>query len=101
MTKTGTSTSPVEGNLLDRRRFVRVAESAQVEISFADPVPVTVAGELTESSEEGFRVEHNCDELLPGLQVFMRRVTEPSPRRCRVIWTHMQDGKRVSGCMFL
>jgi len=101
MTKTESATGNSSSQLADRRRFERIQELVAVEIAYADPLPATVEAILIESSEEGFRIQHECSELVPGLQIFMRRKTEQEPRRARIIWSHVQDCKRVSGCFLL
>jgi transcriptional regulator len=101
MTKTESAAGNSSSQLADRRRFERIQESAEVEIAYADPLPATVDALLIESSEEGFRIQHECSELVAGLQIFMRRKTEQEPRRARIIWSHVRDGKRVSGCFLL
>ena len=83
----------------ERRRATRVPTSGRVEISFEDPTSVTVEAELMERSATGFRIAHGSKELVPGLEIRLRhdRVT----KRARVVWTHLLDGRRVSGCVLL
>ena len=87
------------GNL-ERRQFVRTPESATVEISFADPESTVVTAELVETSQTGFRIAHSCNELSPGLEILLSREDRPAERG-RVIWTHVLDGRRLSGCLRL
>ncbi len=84
----------------ERRRFARIAESSKVRLSFADPASVTVEAELVESSQSGFRVAHGCKELVPGLELELLREDRPA-QKGRVVWTHLLDGRRVSGCLLL
>ena len=83
----------------ERRRATRVPAIGRVEISFEDPASVIVEAELVERSATGFRIAHGSKELIPGLEVRLHRgrVTQ----RARVVWTHLLDGRRVSGCVLL
>ena len=83
----------------DRRREPRVPVFERVEILFEDPMPTTVEVELNETSERGFRISHDSQLLVPGLKVRLRR--DGAVRQARVIWTHVLEGRRVSGCVFL
>src|SRR5580704_14595957 len=56
----------------ERRQEKRQPQSGAIEISFADPVPVTVNGELIEVSGRGFRAADNTKGLTPGLEVEYR-----------------------------
>jgi len=85
--------------IAERRRFSRFPASRRVEISFEDPSLVTVEAELIETSATGFRIAHECTELRPGLEVCLRR--DSSTRRARVVWSHLLDARRVSGCVLL
>lgn len=86
-------------NIAERRRFTRFPTSGRVEISFEDPVSVTVEAEMEETSATGFRVAHESERLVPGLEIRLRRdgVTKPA----RIVWTHLLNGRRVSGCVLL
>jgi hypothetical protein len=83
----------------DRRRAERLPQSGAVEISFDDPNPVLVHGELIEVSELGFRAAHDSKALAPGMEVDYVRTGLSG--RARVIWTHVLDGKCVSGFLIL
>ena len=83
----------------ERRRAPRVPVFERVEILFDDPMPTTVEVELNETSESGFRVSHDSQRLLPGLDVLLRR--DGAVYQARVIWTHILEGRRVSGCLLL
>ncbi len=62
-------------------------------------MPVTVEAELRETSERGFRIVHGSKELVPGLEIRLRR--SGSVQRARVMWTHILKGRRESGCLLL
>lgn len=79
----------------DRRTAVRALASGRVEISFDNPAPALIEAEMIESSATGFRAAHASKALEPGLVVTYR---EPEVSgRARVIWTHVLEGRRVSG----
>jgi len=79
----------------DRRQEPRTPHSGAIEISFADPAPKSVTAELIELSARGFRAAHGAKGLAPGLEVYYTRAG--SSGRARVIWTHVLEGKCVSG----
>jgi hypothetical protein len=86
-------------NLADRRQWPRTPASGAVEILFEDPMPVTIEAELQETSERGFRIRYGSKELVPGLEVRLRR--GGAVHRARVMWTHILDGRKESGCLLL
>ena len=83
----------------ERRLEKRWTQSGPIEISFADPAPVTVRAELIEASERGFRAAHDTKALAAGLEVEYR--SSLSSGRARVIWTHVLEGRCVSGFLTL
>jgi len=83
----------------DRRQEERSLLSGSIEISFDDPNPITVEGELIETSERGFRAKHDSSAIAPGLEVRFLRTGVSG--RARVIWTHVLEGRRVSGFLIL
>jgi len=86
-------------SISERRRAERLPAAGRVEISFEDPTLATVDAELLETSATGFRIAHDSKELISGLNVFLHR--EKVTRRARVVWTHLLNGRRVSGCVAL
>jgi hypothetical protein len=84
---------------IERRRWPRSPASGLVKIVFEDPMPTTVEAELQETSARGFRISHNSQRLVAGLEVRLER--DGAPQRARVLWTHIADGRRVSGCLVL
>ena len=84
---------------MERRKEQRSPISGPVEITFEDPAPVTVRAELLEVSTRGFRAAHNERSLAPGLEVNYRTATASG--RARVIWTHVLEGRCVSGFLLL
>jgi hypothetical protein len=86
-------------SIADRRHEPRIPASGLIEIFFEDPLPATIEAELQETSDRGFRILHGCQQLVPGLEVRMRR--NGATQRARVMWTHLAEGRRVSGCLLL
>ena len=83
----------------DRRETARVMTGGRIRIWFDDPAPSMVEAEMIESSASGFRAAHDSKALEPGLNV---RYQGPSASgRARIIWTHVLQGRRVSGFLRL
>ncbi len=83
----------------ERRRATRIPASGRVEVSFKDPTLVTVEAELAETSATGFRIVHQSQALISGLEISLHR--DKDTRRARVVWTHVLEGRRVSGCLLM
>ena len=83
----------------DRRKSPRIGTSGRVRISISDPVRANVEAELVESSEVGFRISHGSKELVPG--VVVEYSASQASGRARVIWTHVLEGRHVSGFMIV
>ncbi len=83
----------------DPRQGPRFHASGPVEILFEDPMPITVQAELHETSERGFRISHGSNQIVPGLEVRLRR--NGATQQARVVWTHIREGRKVSGCLLL
>jgi hypothetical protein len=83
----------------ERRKEERSPYSGEIRISFDDPNPITVNAELIEVSERGFRAAHDSRLLAPGLEV--RYARKGSAGKARVIWTHVLEGRCVSGFLVL
>ena len=66
-----------------------------VEISLAAPVPMRIPAVLVETSATGFRASHDSKELEPGRAVHYER--DGASGEARVIWTHVLEGRRMSG----
>jgi hypothetical protein len=83
----------------DRRNSERLPVSGRVAISFDNPVPVKLDVDMIESSATGFRAVHDSSALEAGLNV---RYQETSASGyARVIWTHVLQGRRISGFLRL
>jgi hypothetical protein len=91
--------NPERGRERERRGAARVPASGRIQLSFADPAPIVVEGELVESSATGFRVVHDSRSISPGVEVDYRR--NGTRGRARVIWTHVLNERRVSGFLIL
>ena len=83
----------------DRRGAERIAQTDAVELSFENPVPVTIQAILIDGSATGFRASHDCEALEPKVIVHFKRAGGSG--RARVIWTHVLNQRRVSGFMLL
>ncbi|HTS74710.1 MAG TPA: hypothetical protein VMG40_00815 [Bryobacteraceae bacterium] len=83
----------------DRRSSPRSRRSGKVQLRFEAPAPTLVTAELVETSGTGFRASHSSSELVAGLNVEFQHGAEVG--RARVIWTHIQGGKRVSGFLII
>ena len=83
----------------ERRRSARARAAGRVEVLFENPLPVLVPAELLETSAQGFRLSHNSKDLTTGLDVVVRQAG--SSRHAKVIWTHLRDGRWVSGFLLL
>ncbi len=79
----------------DRRGETRAAAAGRVRISFENPAPTVVDAEWVESSATGFRVVHDSQALEPGLEVSYESALRSG--RARLVWTHVLDGRRISG----
>jgi hypothetical protein len=82
-------------NTRDRRSAVRSAESGRVKIWFENPARVEIEADWVEASATGFRLAHDSNALEPGLEISYE--SEGRRGRARVVWTHVLDGRRVSG----
>ena len=83
----------------DRRNAVRLPKSGHVLVSLAEPAKISVDAELIEASALGFRIAHASKELVPG--VIVGYSTPELSGTARVIWTHVLEGRYVSGLMLL
>jgi hypothetical protein len=87
------------GRTSERRSVPRAISSGRLAISFTDPVPLTVEAQLLDASPQGLRISHSSKRLVPGLDVQYYRNGKTG--RARVIWTHVLDGRWVSGLVIL
>jgi hypothetical protein len=83
----------------ERRQEQRSPQSGTIEILFENPAPVILQAELIETSGHGFRCAHAAPGLAPGVEV--RYATRSSKGTARVIWTHVLEGRCVSGFLIL
>lgn len=79
----------------DRRGAARAVESGRVKIWFENPARVDLEADWIEASATGFRLAHDSSALEPGLEITYQ--SRSSHGRARVIWTHVLEGRRVSG----
>ncbi len=83
----------------DRRGAPRKEGLGVVEITISEPVAVTIQAALVENSATGFRAAYDAKSLEPGLEVVYRH--DDTYGQARVIWTHVLEGRRVSGFLIL
>ena len=83
----------------ERRQEERSPQSGAITFVFEDPSPVTVLAELIEVSGRGFRAAHDAKALTTGVEVDY--VTSHSAGRARVMWTHVLEGRCVSGFLIV
>lgn len=83
----------------DRRGSPRSAALGRVKVWFENPAHVTIDAEWIESSATGFRLAHDSTALEPGLEVNYE--SQGRRGRARVAWTHVLEGRRVSGFMVI
>jgi hypothetical protein len=83
----------------DRRNAPRSATTGRVRIWFENPMRVDLEADWIESSATGFRLAHDSNALEPGLEVSYE--SEGRRGRARVVWTHVFEGRRVSGFIAL
>jgi hypothetical protein len=83
----------------ERRKSPRNEAAGRVRVTVTDPVRIAVEAELIETSQVGFRISHESKELVPG--VVVEYSISHTSGKARVIWTHVLDGRHVSGLMIL
>jgi hypothetical protein len=79
----------------DRRAELRTPADGTVELSFADPLPVSVSGRLLDTSKGGFRAAHACQEIHPGMDV--RFAHHAAAGRALVVWNRIAGDAIESG----
>jgi hypothetical protein len=70
-----------------------------VKIWFENPARIEIEADWVEASATGFRLAHDSNALEPGLVVSYE--SEGRRGRARVVWTHVVEGRRVSGFLGL
>ncbi len=83
----------------DRRNSIRTAVSGHIDLFLQAGAAVTIPASLIETSATGFRASHDSKALEPGLTV--RFVRDGVSGAARVVWTHVLEGRRVSGFLVL
>jgi RNA polymerase sigma-70 factor (ECF subfamily) len=66
-------------------------------ILFAENPALNIAGELKDWSPSGFRVEHNCALLKPGIVVRIHYAN--LEKRVRIVWVRSHGGKIETGLL--
>jgi hypothetical protein len=83
----------------ERRKSTRSEAAGGVRVTVTDPVRIAVQAELIETSQLGFRIAHGSKDLVPG--VVVEYSISRTSGQARVIWTHVLEGRHVSGFMIL
>ena len=83
----------------ERRIDARSKCADPVEMFFSNPEPTVVTGTVVDKSHSGFRVEHDCASLSPGMELSYCRDREMG--HARVVWTMVSGSHRVSGMVIL
>ncbi len=86
---------PTEESYGNRRASTRLPADGMVELSFADPLPVTISGRLLDVSSGGFRAAHACADIHTGLEV--RFSHQRAAGAARVVWNRIVEGCMESG----
>jgi len=64
-------------------------------LSFADPLPVTISGQLLDTSRSGFRAAHQCPSLHTGMEVSFEHASASG--NARVAWTRIAGNAVETG----
>ena len=83
----------------ERRNSPRSEASGLMRVTVTDPVRISVEAELIETSQMGFRISHESKDLVPG--VVVEYSISHTSGHARVIWTHVLEGRHISGFMIL
>ncbi len=83
----------------ERRAAPRRPANDPVSLFYRDPTPTVVAATLMDTSEGGFRAEHDRADLSPGQEV--RFSWGAQSGTARVVWTRQTDARVESGFLFL
>jgi len=85
--------------IAERRRSPRSPAHGSVKLVFRDPFNIVVLGELVDTNEGGFRLSHDNQRLTAGVEVHYSFRSKSG--RARVVWTHVLEGRRVSGLVYI
>jgi len=79
----------------ERRKEPRTPASGLIELTFSDPKPVTIQGQLVDISAGGFQVSHLFASLRSGQEVSFSHAGGQG--RARVMWTRVVTGAVNTG----
>lgn len=83
----------------EKRREARRVATGEVSISFADPAPCEIRGQLIDLSTSGFRVRHAFRSLMAGQVV---EYSHPiGAGKARVIWNRIHEQTIETGFLVL
>jgi hypothetical protein len=80
---------------LEQRREPRRPGRGNVRVGWKDPLPRQIEGRLMDVSASGFRMAHQCADLMPGAYVHFTHFEAEG--RARVVWTRINAGTIESG----
>ena len=83
----------------DRRSEQRHAGHGTLKLSFDDPAPQEVNGELLDYSTSGFRAEHPYTALHAGQEVEFQHAVAVG--RARVMWNRIADDRVETGFLVI
>jgi len=83
----------------DRRSEQRHPGRGPLKLSFADPAPQVVTGQLLDYSNSGFRAEHPYRALHTGQEVEFRHAIAMG--RARVMWNRIADDRVETGFLVI
>ena len=82
----------------ERRSEIRRPATGTVILSFADPIPLTVSGQLLDISAGGFRAAHGCFGIRAGLDIDFSHAAASG--RARVAWNRITGDTIETGFVF-
>lgn len=83
----------------DRRSEQRHAGHGSLKLSFDDPAPQEVNGELLDYSTSGFRAEHPYTALHAGQEVAFQHAVAVG--RARVMWNRIANDRVETGFLVI
>jgi len=83
----------------DRRSEERHSSRGPLKLSFADPAPQEVNGQLLDYSTNGFRAEHPYAALHTGQEVEFQHPVAVG--RARVMWNRIADDRVETGFLVI
>jgi hypothetical protein len=79
----------------ERRSEIRSPATGAVTLSFADPLPVTLSGQLLDISAGGFRAAHGCPAIRTGMSIEFSHAAASG--KARVAWNRIAGNTIETG----